>query len=317
MAYAQFNRIFLVLFSLMVTALVAVNVILDPFGVFGTSSLPYGPQSNERYLKIDALMRREEPPELLFFASSRSGMTDPEWITERTGLTAYNLSVFSGKPEDMQLLYRAYRRFSPPPKQIVVGLDVMAFMLEPPSADLAKRHHPSVHDRGPIGYWADYLTSPSLIASLDRVVSSDEPHITFDFTKGTYALVGYERKIAENHAAYIASTFDSWRPVTGDPHLDQTQVKILIEWLDELRVDGVEPKVFLQPMHRQWKERMAALIPPVRELVLSQHGSVDLIDVASGDDTVWYEQRHYREPVARNVVQALFPERPLVVSKGR
>jgi len=301
-----FNASILLVITLLVGGLFALNTLIDPYGVFQTSSMPDGPSSNERYLKIEHLKAGNERFEMLIFGSSRSGMTDPEWVENRTGLNAYNLSVFSGRPSDWRNMYRAYRQFGEPPKAVMIGVDAMAFLREPEAVDLSRRHHPSVDEAGTLSYWLDYLLAPSLWPALEKANAAEEPNISFNWRKGTYSLIGYDKQIEADHAAYRAKTFDTWKARAFQSAFDEREWQRLTSWLGELAEDQVEVTVFLQPMHRQWKERMAPLMPEVRKRLSQISHLIDLSALGSDEDELWYEQRHYREPIAKAVVEHLF-----------
>lgn len=304
----------------MVASLMALNVAVDPFGMFGTSPLADGPSSNERFIKIEQIRHGDVDFELLILGSSRSGMTDPAWLEEVTGLPTYNLSAFSARPSDMLTLYKAYRLYRPAPRMAMVGVDAMGFLVEPEERDLSRRHHPSVAKTGGTSYWMDYLLAPSVLAAMEKLSLSEQPNIRFDWQKGTYALPGYERQIAADAVAYREKTFTNWAGREFASQLDRRELTALAELLAVLDQDGVELHLFLQPMHRQWKDRMVPLMAVLSPELARFSGMVDLSGLGSDDDEVWYEQRHYREPVARAVVQALFDApagtEPMAVAAG-
>lgn len=310
MSYQRFNRVVLGIALLMVLGVFGLNLSIDPFGVFGTSSLTDGPSSNERYLKVEHLERNPGHYQHLIFGSSRSGMTNPRWIEELTGQRTYNLSVFSGTPRDMQKLYSAFRAINGAPESVTVGLDAMAFLSEPDKSDLSRRHHPRLDSAGALSYWLDYLLAPSAVAVLDKLAASQSPNITFDWELGTYALVGKDAAIEADHEQYIKDTFEGWTPRQFTTVLDGGEWRALGQWLEDLESDGVEVTIFLQPMHQQWRARMAPLMPKLRPLLSEIDGLVDLSALGQDDNRLWYEQRHYRPALAKRLVSELFENRP-------
>ena len=295
----------------MVLGVFGLNLSIDPFGVFGTSSLNEGPATNERYLKVAHLEENPGYYQHLIFGSSRSGMTEPLWIEELTGQRTYNLSVFSGAPRDMQKLYGAYKDINGAPESVTVGLDAMAFLSVSEKTDLSRRHHPRIDPANRLSYWLDYLLAPSAVALLDKVAASKSPNITFDWQHGTYALVGKDAAIAADHAGYMKDTFEGWRPRQFQAAVDYAEWRALGEWLEELKKDGVEASVFLQPMHQQWQARMAPLMPELRPLLDTIEGLVDLSALGQDDNRLWYEQRHYRPTLAKRLVSELYARQAL------
>ncbi len=302
----RFNRTMIVIGSLLVLSLAATNVLVDPFAMFGVSTWPDGPASNERYRKIEHLAETSVQYEHLMFGSSRSGMTQPEWVEGHTGERTYNLSVFSAKPTDMRALYRAYRLQHEAPRSVTIGLDAMAFLSEPDEDDLSRRHHPSVDAAGWLGYWFDYLLAPSFIAIADKWAARKAQQIRFDWETGTYALVGKDAAILEDHEQYMVNTFSAWAARAFVSEFDQKQWDELTEWLEELAEDEVRTTVFVQPMHHQWRERMQPLMPIFNDRLTTLPAVVDLSDLGSEDDTLWYEQRHYRPVLARELIARLY-----------
>ena len=306
MSYRQFNILALNIAISLVLTVMAVNLGVDPFSVFGSSRLPDGPASNERFRKIEYVIDNPNHYTHLIFGSSRSGMTDPRLVEERTGQTTYNLSVFSGTPTDMKKLYAAFREISGPPKSVTIGLDAMAFLSEPDRSDLSRRHHLLVDAASPLSYWLDYLLAPSFVATLDKLAARHSPDITFDWELGTYALVSKDRDIDADHQQYIADTFGKWSPPQFQAELDVLEWQEFRQWLSLLNVDGVKVTVFLQPMHHQWHARMQPLMPSLWPLLEQVPGLIDLSEFGSSDDALWYEQRHYRPELAVQIIDRLY-----------
>lgn len=88
---------FFVLVLVLVTALVmgavlALNVIADPYGSVGTHLFPTVTTS-DRTVKADKIEQLKEGPELVVLGSSRSMRYEPSYLEEKTGLSAFNAGV--------------------------------------------------------------------------------------------------------------------------------------------------------------------------------------------------------------------------------
>lgn len=307
MDYSALNRWGIALVGVGLLVLVGMNLLIDPYGVFGRENMADGPSVNERYKKVEQVQNRPNAYQGLILGSSRSGMTNPEWIEDRTGLRFYNLSAFSAKPSDMHLLYEAYTRTSEPPKMVMIGIDAMSFLVEEVGVDLSKRHHPVVEGSGWLSYWLDYLLAPSVIPSLEKLKAQDEQNVVFDFERGTYELSGYERQIKDDHEHYMSKKFEGWAASEYRDSFEVRELDELLALIEMLKADNVDVRAFIQPMHRQWKERMSSILPRVKRALGSIRSLQDLSDVGSDEDELWYEQRHYRSEVAKKVVALLFP----------
>lgn len=282
------------------------NVVVDPYSVFGTGLYEDGASSNERFKKVNYLFESEEQYRGLIMGSSRSGMTDPRWVEEATGLKTYNLSVFSGKPSDMSLLYGAYRTQSKAPEVVMLGVDAMAFLKEKGSEDLSRRHHPEVGKKKGIAFWSDYVFASIGTAVLEKLNEVDDAPISFDWESGTYRLSGYERQIAEDHQAYKDRVFGSWELREYLSEFNEEEWSALEGLLRTLEKDDVEVKLFLQPIHRQWAYRINSIRETVEARIDGDARWINLSRLGSEDDDLWYEQRHYRENIAKRVVDSLF-----------
>ena len=283
----------------------SMNVLLDPFGVFGTSSLPQSSSSNERFLKVKHLQDNPGAYEALILGSSRSGMTDPAWVETFTGRRTYNLAVFSAKPSDMAKLYQAAVESNQRVEIVVLGIDAMSFLNVGHDADLSRRHHPSVHSAGELSYWLDYLLAPSFLVSAEKIFSREAPPVLFDYDKGTYTLAYYDKRIEENHDRYMDETFDHWKPLHATPEFNEREWLALEGLARKLTADEVSVFAFVQPVHRQWADRMGEVLVETRRRA-RELGIEDLSDLAKDKDEYWYEQRHYRSEVAHAILENLF-----------
>ena len=88
---------FFVLVLVLVTALVlgavlALNVVADPYGSVGTHLFPTVTTS-DRTVKADRIEALKEPPELVVLGSSRSMRYEPSYLEKKTGLRTFNAGV--------------------------------------------------------------------------------------------------------------------------------------------------------------------------------------------------------------------------------
>ncbi len=88
---------FFVLILVLVTALVmgavlALNVVADPYGSVGTHLFPTVTTS-DRTVKADRVEALKQPPDLVVLGSSRSMRYEPSYLEEKTGLKTFNAGV--------------------------------------------------------------------------------------------------------------------------------------------------------------------------------------------------------------------------------
>lgn len=70
----------------------ALNVVVDPYGLIGTKLLPTVTTS-DRTIKADAIEKLMQPPQLVVLGSSRSMRYEPAYLEQKTGLHTFNAGV--------------------------------------------------------------------------------------------------------------------------------------------------------------------------------------------------------------------------------
>ena len=82
----------IVVTALVMGAVLALNVVADPYGSVGTHFFPTVTTS-DRTVKADRIEALGQPPDLVVLGSSRSMRYEPEYLEEKTGLSAFNAGV--------------------------------------------------------------------------------------------------------------------------------------------------------------------------------------------------------------------------------
>jgi hypothetical protein len=89
----------LVAAAVLVGLVVGLNLITDPWGVFGVGIFP--PRVNQdRTTKADLLAELQQPPELVIYGSSRAWTIEAARVQRLTGLRTFNAAVTAGRPSD-------------------------------------------------------------------------------------------------------------------------------------------------------------------------------------------------------------------------
>jgi hypothetical protein len=121
----------LVAAAVLVGAVVAFNLLTDPWGVFGVGIFP--PRVNQdRSTKADLLAELRRPPELLIYGSSRAWTVEAARVEQATGLRTFNAAVTAGRPADAyvftSVVHDTWPRATP---DFLWLLDVEAFLRGP------------------------------------------------------------------------------------------------------------------------------------------------------------------------------------------
>jgi hypothetical protein len=112
------------LFVLLLIGVMVFNYILNPLGIYPTSyfePLVLNHDTTYRY-KTNLYDSMNPPPEVVVLGSSRAFTVSPAYITEITGLSAFNASVHGGGVGDFIQFTRHMVDEGHPPRVIIVGL---------------------------------------------------------------------------------------------------------------------------------------------------------------------------------------------------
>ncbi len=90
---------------LLLAAVLALNVLVDPFSLAGTKLLPPALE-NDRTTKLDLIDKLETNPQIVVLGSSRSRQAEPRFIEQLTGKTGFNAGVTGGSAADSWVMVR-------------------------------------------------------------------------------------------------------------------------------------------------------------------------------------------------------------------
>ena len=86
-------------------AVLALNVIADPFAITGTGVVPTAVES-DRGIKLTLVERLDAPPDVLILGSSRARLAEPAFLRRLTGLRGFNAGVTGGTAADAWVFTR-------------------------------------------------------------------------------------------------------------------------------------------------------------------------------------------------------------------
>lgn len=296
--------------------LLTVNLLVDPFQVFGLLPLrdSYGP--NEMLNKYRHLAAHPERHDAFLVGSSRMGAYEPATANRlRPGRRYYNLGVLGSRPAEQLALLQALRAAGVTIREVVVGLELYPFLTPRPPDALTYRLPPEVTGEARLAFYLAYLWHVDYSRLLSRVGHHfhAQPQMRFDFTgTGRYVLAGLERERAADPVAYrqryVAERPDTARP-TSPPHWLESGFADLARLRDWLRAQQINAVYFIHPLHpgdltnvavtapAEFVHRVRQLVPDVRDF------SQEARFLASRD---YYDYKHYTPAVADGILQALF-----------
>ncbi len=117
----------------LLVAVLAVNVVVDPYGTLGVGLFPtVTPQDSST--KVQLLEALKQPPQLVVLGSSRAMRIEPSYIAQKTGLRSFNAAVRSGTPLDAWAFANfIHDRFPGTAPHYLWMLDVNAFQYQAPA----------------------------------------------------------------------------------------------------------------------------------------------------------------------------------------
>src|SRR5438270_7736921 len=89
----------------LLTAVLALNVTIDPFALAGSGIVPTAVES-DRSVKLTLLENLKRGPEILILGSSRSRQAEPVYLQSLTGHTGFNAGVTGGTTADEYVFVR-------------------------------------------------------------------------------------------------------------------------------------------------------------------------------------------------------------------
>ena len=299
------------------------NYLVDPYEVFGHHYLRSGYAVNERFRKVNHLLRGDVQNDSYILGSSVMGVFDPDVASRITGHSFYNLSFLAGTPKEAFDTLRALKRHGKPIKEVLIGIDFYQFY-ERPRILPTNRPHPVVSAESWLSFYSSYLFASGLWQGLTRIAHhlQGQPSIFFDVDgTGMYHLYEYDRTRASNPEQYNRDHFqpNAWNGA-DIRWVEERFVEFaaLCNWLDE---NKIEAKLFIHPFYRdtlatisdqsylEFKARLLKIRPDIVDFSVAR-------DIAR--DTSWYyDKRHYRAAVADMIMAAMFQRGDTFVVPGK
>ena len=95
----------LVAYAGALAAVLALNIVVDPFALAGTHIVPSAVET-DRAIKLTLLGRLRRSPEILILGSSRARVAEPSYLHTLTGHTGFNAGVTGGTAADAYVFTR-------------------------------------------------------------------------------------------------------------------------------------------------------------------------------------------------------------------
>lgn len=326
--WARAGAIWVVAVLVLASMLASANVIVDPRAEFGSDALlPL--VTDDVTIKLQLAQQRPEPWEVLVLGSSRAIAIDPEILANGSS-ASFNWAISSGRPPDMELLYRFVLNERGAPDDVYLGIEP-EWLLGHGESGLTNSPAQAIieHGRDPrqwdVGSAASSLT-PSYLKdtgqSLRFAFITGYPETQFEYSESgeRWPAFWHRDPVPRDEREAMIQDWAGRNLVpiyAGTARVDQERMQALINLITEVSKHSTRVTVFLPPIAPAGVELVAdfAAFRGVRETIADVVADlcrpdlnfVDLTDVASfsGDPLGFYDGWHYVEENPNQVSRAL------------
>jgi hypothetical protein len=329
---AGFLHTFLGALLVLLVLAAAVNLAVDPLGVFGTGLLP-PVVSADRDQKAALYRDRRPPPAIVILGSSRSKTIPVQCLERLTGRPGFNFAVNGAGTEDLLAIFRFLRDRRPDSvRALLIGLDPEALQGTGGAhraLENSRALAPYVGGRRR-GEWAatlamDLLGWQALTGSFESLRQAAHPRrrpaemvLDGDGVQRYPALEDQWREgtlpIGERVAASIPGLLSRYDNFTA---LDADRLADLDRLVREARKAGVTVTAFIPPVHpafervalgTAWRARTEETVQLLQTYQAA--GALRYVETrgiawAQGDAAPFVDGVHFLAPVAARVVEAV------------
>jgi hypothetical protein len=321
----------LVASATLLLAVLAFDVVVDPWGQLGTGVFP-SLIPTDRPVKAALVDRLAQAPQLIVFGSSRALKINPAYLQARLGQSGFNAGVADGEPEDAwAFLNLIHSRFPTARPHFLYMLDVEAFRGTPdpgvldtpqlaPFIPISQRWLARVHGILHLLSWKGVRASIRVVVKTAFGNGIPLRNTVFD-TNGFRAVDAHD--IARANGSTLADQLRasealySWVYRTLYHGLSATQQSYFERTLAKMNAWGEPPVIVLTPIHPAMRAVLGPLGWNVRHRqvlayldALSQRYRFTVIDMTSlssfgGSPRLFYDGFHLTIPNMHRLLDTL------------
>jgi hypothetical protein len=321
----------LVAAAALLLAVLAFDVVVDPWGQLGTGLFP-SLIPTDRPVKAALVDRLTHAPQLVIFGSSRSLKINPTYLEARLGQPGFNVGVSDGEPEDAwAFLNLIHSRFPDARPHFLYMLDVEAFRGTPDPGVLdtpqlaryipfGQRWSARAHGIFPLLSWKSVRASIKVVRKVD--FGNGIPLRNTVFSANGFRAVD-SHDIARARGSTFADQLRSSEALysfvyrTLYHRLSTTQERYFERTLAKMDAWGEPPVIVLTPIHPAMRAVLGPLGWNVRHrqvlaylAALSKHYRFTLLDMTSlssfaGSPRLFYDGFHLTIPNMHRLLDTL------------
>lgn len=311
-----------------ITFVVALNVVVDPFDIYGTEIFrPF--RANNYQWKAQLFIMMDPPPEALILGSSRVGTADPEIVEDNTGKRCFNW----GAPTEETMTYNAIIRMAV--DDYHAPIDMMIVAADPEIFHPGRTVHPQAVSA--IAY-EKYLAGKGIRSAIKRTAMKFIQTISWEQTVASLTVLWREISGRESDAQYtyrddglmlfagsddqiasgtydLEAMIDRRLPTYPDRNLcfvqsdemSESAMNRWVEFLDYCVGNEIEIYVYITPQHERYREMLRDLgseniygeITEYLRMTVEERGGIfrdySIPETFGGDPEMFYDEVHPRK----------------------
>jgi hypothetical protein len=338
----RFWKIFIAAGAWLLATVALLNLIVDPFGMYGTGLFPS--MVSNRYLAKLTLFRADDPPpSALILGSSRVGMIDPDLVTEITGEKCFSWGVPIARAETFLAIIKiAIDEVGDPIDLVIVGAEPEVFHPTSEVHPMAK-FVPEFSGYGdPLPWWSITVEKVSRLFTMEQTEASigvisavlhgervgdwiewgpDGFPVGMDpETTPRVIEEDFETRLKKGLATYPDERFE----ISSFTHLSPERMRYWEEFLQICEDNDIRIYVFMPPPHPKLLDRLYDLgaerifdeTSEYLERTVTEAGGTfrdfTRLESFGGDPNLFSDEVHLRKPNAELMLRNLlsdFPDR--------
>lgn len=291
------------------------NYVIDPFGVFKSNILKNYYQYNERFIKIDYLIKNKDKYNSYMFGSSRIGNTDPSIIEKYIKNSKfYNFTVAAANIYDYKIILEWMLKNNFKINNIYMQIDLDNYYLYGHNDNLLVKHHYLVDDTSLFKFYFDYLTKISFQTLKEKIRFNLNPdERVYDiYNTGMWKHPDKEEKLKNSPEQYVLNEISFHKNYEDKYKIDSNYNKIIFDLKTFVKLcenNYINLILFTTPHNHNMmdtfeKESVLRFVSDISEIMdfwyFSGYNSI------TNDDTNYYETSHYKEEIGIKVANSIF-----------
>jgi hypothetical protein len=317
MSYKKFAIIILCVLYACLGSLALINIVVDPYAIFGTPFLKNQSQVNDRYAKIEFLRKGKKRYNSYIMGSSRILNLYPDIIEKyfREG-KFYNLATTLATPYEHLLHLKYFIKNGYLVKNLYIGLDIdFCFTAKMhKDKDLLLRLHPKVSNKNLIVFYWSYL---SVFPKADirrklRANFSKRVGPKFIYGKDGALALGPE---VENRYVFFDGLANRNNMVIKN-EMEEENVEGLRELVALCRQHEINLILFITPLNKSLMDRFVVedyLIFLRKLSEVTSFWDFSGYNSISTNNRNYTDSSHYKSSVSRLIAARIFNDRTLTV----